>query len=808
MNPLNTVTIRYLQHNKKRMLATILGIALSTLLILSIALFISSYQKNDEQETMAKYGTFHIVVENDEEAWNILKKEEKIASIETISLLTETWLNISDQTYSLRLFTMNEDMLENIPLKYGRLPQNEGEIVIPSSFTSYSTLNLETGDIIDLQDQTYTVVGVSEPHYYESYLGENVMITKGDNTLTDVNYYFVTLKSVSHALEQLGVIATDLGIVPTHGWNGPEYEGVTPNIHLLNVYGEGYYSSPDDMRMGVYLFLLTILAVACILVIYNAFAISVTERKKLYGIFASVGATPGQIIRSVFFEALVTGIPGMILGILLTILMGMIVIKLFNMIGSPVFSTTFELALYPSYYYISLLYIVGIIILSAWLPAMRAGKISPIDAIRSKDDVKRKRRWFHFGIIKRLFGIEGDIAFKNLRRNKKKYRVTTIAISLSIILLVVGNIFFAFIEETTYLGMNLPEMNVNLSFGDSDPDKVRAIETEILNLSSIDKAVIYSGKTNYIGAIDGDEKKNVASFANLITLDSKSYQEYLDYYHIERGRPFIINKIVDEADAEIEISPFTEVPQSILLCTRGENNERDCYKTLDNLEMVPDSLGLLPSTTALTIVVDENTLEEIQNLYEKNMSARSAVIVAKDPFTIEEEINRIFRQYEPSNAFVENYALQIEMMKRTILLIEIVVYGLIGLLTLVALTSVFTTVYTGILLRRKEFAMLRSIGLTKKGFNKMLSLESFFFGMKSFLYGFVISNFFILIINWWIKEMYNPFRDSKLIHLHYPYQTFLIGFLGIFLLTLVTMHYATKQMKQENIIDALTEDTF
>ena len=90
----------------------------------------------------------------------------------------------------------------------------------------------------------------------------------------------------------------------------------------------------------------------------------------------------------------------------------------------------------------------------------------------------------------------------------------------------------------------------------------------------------------------------------------------------------------------------------------------------------------------------------------------------------------------------------------------------------------------------------------------MLSLESFFFGMKSFLYGFVISNFFILIINLCIKEMYNPFRDSKLIHLHYPYQTFLIGFLGIFLLTLVTMHYATKQMKQENIIDALTEDTF
>ena len=120
--------------------------------------------------------------------------------------------------------------------------------------------------------------------------------------------------------------------------------------------------------------------------------------------------------------------------------------------------------------------------------------------------------------------------------------------------------------------------------------------------------------------------------------------------------------------------------------------------------------------------------------------------------------------------------------------------------TLIGVTSVFNTINTSIGLRRKEFAMLRSMGLTPHGFNKILYFESFFFGMKSLLYGIPFS---FLVVLWIHKVMMNVNRFEDIM---IPWKSVGIAILSVFIIVFLTMMYATKKMKKENILDAIREE--
>ena len=135
-----------------------------------------------------------------------------------------------------------------------------------------------------------------------------------------------------------------------------------------------------------------------------------------------------------------------------------------------------------------------------------------------------------------------------------------------------------------------------------------------------------------------------------------------------------------------------------------------------------------------------------------------------------------------------------------ILVIKILLYGFISLVTLIGVTSVFNTINTSIALRRKEFAMLRSMGLTPGGFNKIICFESLFFGMKSLLYALPFS---CLVIIWIHMSIGNIVSYSDIM---WPWNAFLIAIVGVFLIVFATMIYATKKVKRENILDSIREE--
>ena len=135
-----------------------------------------------------------------------------------------------------------------------------------------------------------------------------------------------------------------------------------------------------------------------------------------------------------------------------------------------------------------------------------------------------------------------------------------------------------------------------------------------------------------------------------------------------------------------------------------------------------------------------------------------------------------------------------------ILVIKILLYGFISLVTLIGVTSVFNTIHTSINLRRKEFAMLRSMGLTPKGFNKILAFESLFVGLKSLLYAIPVSIGVVFLL---YKSLGGVADVGAFV---IPWQSILIATVAVFIIVFITMMYASSKIKHENILDAIREE--
>jgi putative ABC transport system permease protein len=129
----------------------------------------------------------------------------------------------------------------------------------------------------------------------------------------------------------------------------------------------------------------------------------------------------------------------------------------------------------------------------------------------------------------------------------------------------------------------------------------------------------------------------------------------------------------------------------------------------------------------------------------------------------------------------------------------VLIYGFITLITLICIANIFNTVSTNISLRRKEFAMLRSVGMTPASFRKMIRYESIFYGLKGLMYGLPLS----LIMAYLLYRINRTVMDFAFT---LPWKNYAVAVLMILAIVLATMLYASAKVRKENIIEALKEE--
>ena len=486
MKILNKLTIKSLKLNKKRTIVTIIGILLSTALITVVAGMITSGKATLQDYFIKNNGDYQVefkdvptedlsyIAENRNIDNYFLTSDIGYARLEGSANVDKPYVNI---------IGIENSAQTKLPIKMveGRFPTNSNELLISKSIISNGEVELKVGDKITLdiskrllegkeltqddiytQDESletmytkeYTIVGIMERLNYtlEPYSapGYTVLTYLDVNNLGDTaNIYANFTKDGVRNYEEvlcniLGLNVEEqkansyMGIMELSTGMSKEDVGSKYNISLnrdvLQFEGVGVNSSYMRMLYLIGIVVVVIIIISSVFVIRNSFAISITERTRQYGMLSSIGATKKQIRKNVLFEGVILGLIGIPSGILLGILVNWILsIILNNLIGKIIEDVTFIYSVPVFAIILSVILAVITIYFSCRSSARRAAKVSPIDAIRSNNDIKIKGKKVKSPkIIKKIFGVGGDIAYKNLKRNRKKYRTTVISLVVSI----------------------------------------------------------------------------------------------------------------------------------------------------------------------------------------------------------------------------------------------------------------------------------------------------------------------------------------------------------------------------------------
>lgn len=881
MNVFNRVTLETLKKNRVRTLVTIIGIILSAAMFTAVTTSISSLKEYLANTAKASDGSWYGYIKNlTEDELNTVMNDSEIN--ESLVLKNVGYAKIDSQNSGKPYIFIyaaadNQDELLPITLTEGRMPEKSGEIIISETIWTNGELKLNLGDelvldvgyreclgdkvyqstafqnenenIIVTESRTFTVVGFFSRLSTENYFAPGyTSFTYDDGIATDSCDLYFTLKKMSRTnafLEKYPqVIDSDVLEMDI-------------NADYLRYSGMSMGGSYDSVVYGLAGVLILIIMFGSISLIYNAFSISVSERTKQFGLLKSIGATKRQMKKSVLFEAFILSVIGIPLGIIAGIAGIGVTLKLlsgkFEEILGTATGVELTLTINAAALIIAALTAMLTVLISAYIPAKRAVKLSPIDAIRQTGDIAVKAgsvRTSKLTYI--LFGFEGTLASKNYKRNKKKYRATVFSLFASIVLFISTSTFCSYLNSSTQsvIGETKYDICYSMSSADAEGHDVDKLMDELGGIDGVeDIARVYRTRAyaqadienfddtyiNFIKAQQGED--NIEAFLdfddnldfNLYFVDDKSYAEYLDAngydksiymnaespvgiaydysqsYIYDLGKYFTYSILKDDSYS-YNMTCISEVEAMSWDPETGEYDDEIMDETLNSIKpltigMTTDNIPFFKSTFNNHDVAVFYPLSAVDSVlptgYDDRMT--SVYIKAANHNEVFKEVVKTLDENNIANIYVSDYAAGVESDRALILIISVFTGGFIVLISLIAVANVFNTISTNINLRRREFAMLRSIGMTKRGMNKMMNFECILYGTRSLLFGIPVSFAVAYLI-------YLSINNGLEISFYVPWYSIVIAVGSVFAVVFTTMMYSMNKIKKDNPIDALRNE--
>ena len=911
MNIINRFTLQTLKKNKVRTAVTIIGILLSTAMFTAVTSIIISLQQYIVNVEIAASGTWQGRLSNltEEQVQNLLKKKEitESALIRNVGYAELKDCINEDKPY-LCIESITSDFVpqSSLTLVEGRMPENEGELVLSAHLSENGNVNYKVGDTLQLEvgnrttgegyalgqgyileqhtsytkdeeklsdttTRTYQVVGICERSDFEDYSapGYTAFTTNEKQLAYSYDVLFQVQnpvnieKFINHFLKKYG---TESG--------GEIYE-----IHsgLLRAMGQSPNSNYMSMLWGMGSILIVIIVVASISLIYNAFSISISERTKQFGLLKSIGATKKQIRKSVLFEAfslcligIPLGIGSGLLGIGITLhFVGKLLV---NLVAE---GESAQLELVISWQAIIPAAIIALvtIIISAMLPARRAVKMPAIYALRENNEIKLSKRNVRSSkLVYKLFGFEGMLANKNLKRNRRKHRLTVASLALSVILFVSTNAFTNYmvnstkiIEPKTIHDISFYATQDELNNNDLSQTKLRlkqvkyidevAYSIELDGLSKIPIDSVNPQCRQYIRQQTDRSGKNVLIDTSFVFIDDNTYKKYLEEQNLDLGQ--YLNNDPPSPLVWDTVNIFTESNQVLttnvlsdkafpdfayyvnfiknhnytgkadpdkLALTYEKNRDDNPDGSASDLVTMPKEKALteVPAKDAkimngklplgavshqwnlqLTMVLPYSVFETFPKETLPSPADYNFMVQTKQHKQATEELTTFFKNDSSYNNSIASHIYDVrasdESERSLMLIITIFTYGFISLITLIVVANVFNTISTNIQLRRKEYAMLKSVGMTKKGFDRMMNYECILYGLKGLLFGLPVSFVLCYLMHKNVIEAWDvPFT--------LPWASIIIVCICVFVIVFTSMLYSMSKIKKDNPIDALRND--
>ena len=866
MNLYTALTLRYLKENKKRTIVTIIGIILSTALICGIGNIYNSFMDYQVRETVQKNGDFHATVYDVQN--KDIGKITKSAGISKYGYSDNLGFGrYNDEKALLELKSYDKGAFDGyqISLKEGKLPTNNKEIVVSedSSLLRQNkigdtiTLNVgkrvtKDGDtltgswmdddekLIDTHKEQYKIVGIVNKPGFEmgkqittaiSYLDINTM---GDKDSVNVS---ISANKPKEIYSIAALIAKNLGLKVEdtidedidsyyNNENNIYYENLQFNEHLLRLQSASAYDNINDGIDKIIILVTSLVIICTIATVYNAFSISISERKKQFGILNSIGATKSQTTKLVLMEAFLVSIIGIPLGLLAGTFAIDIVFKIIgNFYGSSMIGELGLRVVYsPMVIILSAIIVIITILISAILPARQAAKISPLEAIKNSSNLKIGKVK-DSKIVRALFKAEGVLAYKNLRRNKKKFRITLFSLIISVVIFISFSGFMTLFISANKVQFGQLNYDLNLS-SSSEMDK-KSLE-ELKNINGVERMAATNdyGMGIYVPENkinkENEDLINDSGYFSMDTVDNKTVYDIPNCTTKLPG-DFEVSKInlkegsFDKKDAikengvilvrksyyeepgkkyELELTNY-KVGDTVTAYTVEYDGEKEIRKEIDIKIMgITDDIPI-GNYQYNYMGLDFITYDEVGKKFGLDASTTGLYINTNGEEDARNTVKDIANQYVYD---VTDKMEEIKSMEDTLMVMQIFVYGFVTVISLVSITNIVNTISTNINLRKRELAIIKSIGVTPGGFNKMIYLESLLYGALALIYGIPLGIGLVLLMN-------GILGDVIQFGFALPYTAIIICIIGIFVITFISAYIPMKKINKENIIENIRQES-
>ena len=846
MKLLTKMTLRSLKMNKWRTLAVLFSIMLSCAMLVSVSTLASSAMNGLKEREIAASGNWHTMYKNvagSDVALILDDEETKNAAVaQGIGYLQCEQIYHSRRPY-LYITALNEVgfKVRDYQLLSGRFPSNSKEIMIPKSLSTIKdfpyrnndTISATLGSRISLNDQeplyqnsayyekeetfqalhevSYQITGIYDDTFNSNQSSAGFDIISGMDAVAPQSTYdvYVQNNNVTHALyDHAQSLSEQISC-----------SEVAFNRYLLLYEGVAADTSLTFMIKLLGSMISAIIVICSIIVIHNSFTISLSQRSRYLGMLASVGATRAQKRNSVFMEAFFLAVPSILIGTLSALGACAFIIRMINDAIAQNMGIQLVFFVDPHWLFLAVLCSLISVLISAWTPARRAGSIPPISAINQNTDILMpSRRAVVSPLIKRLFGFEAVLALKNQKRFPSRYRTVLYSLILSFVLFISISSFSSYLMKSTQIiGMHMP-YNVQVQYSKDEQTQLQETEDlltlEHMNettriqeipLSIEDNTVLTEEFKAFLG------ETNAGISATVMSLDEASMKQLCARHHIDpkqllqKKTALVVNTGSDMIDASKhtyqQLQFLKSGTKDITLFDYSSDHSVD-FK-LEGLLNEPAALDPKSGSTlyAITFYVSEETFA---SLIENSKQTSSVMIYyeSSDPSLLEAEINDYVSAHDDMSLYtsVTNFENSFQQANAVYSLIHLLLYAFLFLISCICISNVANTLSSSFTLRTREHAMLKSVGMSKKQFMKMIRFEAFFYALKASGYGLILSS----LMSYGIYSVLGmKFRFS----FYLPLFPVLFGIALLFLITFLMLCYHMSLIKQESLIETIRKES-
>ena len=823
MSIVNSLTLRHIKSHKRRSLLTVLSIIVSVAMVTAVFTSVFSFVTFSKDATLAYDGNWQAQLFYDETPDMSAFKSDDIEYYAGKNVFQFTFDKDSNKSKAFAQADAVDETavdMRNINIIHGAFPKKENELLLTNDYIEKNKLDWKVGDTITLycldyatekeSYRDYKICGIAEGNvsFFDNRDG---VVANLDGDVSYVTFSYKTLDKSFY--EKAEALQKKTGA-----------KNISYNTDLLDYSGVNRGSSTIRTVKIFTCIILAVIVFASVFMIYDSFAVSYQERERYLGMLASVGATKKQKRSSIYFEGFILGLVGIPLGIIAGFI-GMAIT--FKSIESA-FLTTIAIPIkgtlkvhFSPYILLGTVLISALtIFISCYIPARRASKTTPINAIKGTNTVKVKKakRLRVSKLTKKLYGFEGELAVKNFKRNGRRSRTIVFALVMSVVLFIsvtnFSQLFTSMVELET--GEQNADFQVYAKIEDKDAIK------KYFDGANIDDCVSYLQTNSTLKNTDlltanaksayNSEEKSIYVFV----MENDRFDDYLktlgekpEGYHNKGSLKGIIFNRVTDASGKMHKS-YPAFPADAVGKTLA------CYITQIDENTGEDGIKRDFNVTAGFITDKEYN----GRLFLPKYMNYPSIILPEDAISslpVEQNgcvFNIFVKDYKPAMEAAESYfeskgiaceivdtTSHIQAINAVLQIMKVFIYGFVSLITLIAVINIINSISNSMNERKTEFAMLKSVGVTPKGFKKMIYVESLRYGAKSLVWSLPISIGLHALMYYALSN-----AEGTQIPFSTNWQYYLSAILAVFVIILLSLLYSADKIKDDNIIENLKQD--